>query len=432
MEQRLLALFKEGGDWEKELDKMAGDSELKRNLLSAAGEVVKKEGYLAEAVKIARHYQFDPDPASQDKFHEAILKGDEDVRYIVTVRGMLSWLLLDIVNKLEPEYFNDVLDILEGERIDTPDQKKLRLATGENLYIRQQATFPLELLATNIYAKQFPDGKPFEFDRERVKRIAFRMLDENKNVPRILEALAKVFNRFRRMNRDEAYGVLKTFLFKHDSQEKELNPDYVIHDIIPLLLFFAEFKKEHEPDFDTTLFQELLMRVIRESSPSIKGTLTWFLWKAVEEKESYYDQIKKYIPILLEPPFCGPVVNQFDFLIEKMTVSRPEEAIRLFDLLIAYMKSATAKEIYTDGWGAFLAYFENLLRFALRVAPQRFPGYLSEVSGLFQRGIYVGYLPNIIKLAQEAPAEYREVLAPIIENLKIQSKRINPTVSFDQ
>ena len=125
--EELLELFKKGGKWEDELDNVGGNA---TDIIWATEELVKKEGFISEAIRIAEYYKFYTD--TNDKELEERFDGEmrvgKEVNNIATVRGVLCWLLQAVVVKLEVAYYSDVINLLEGKDTDTPDQKKLRLA----------------------------------------------------------------------------------------------------------------------------------------------------------------------------------------------------------------------------------------------------------------------------------------------------------------
>ena len=298
----------------------------------------------------------------------------KEVNNIATVRGVLCWLLQAVVVKLEVAYYSDVINLLEGKDTDTPDQKKLRLATGDNLYVKEQATIPLEILIANSRAKRNADGSPFDFGEEnriRVEILAFRMLKENKDYKRVLEKLAGIFSRMRYLDEKQSYYVLETFFYdKSNPEKKQLNPPYITQNITALAVHLAEFRSDYDPSFNNASFVSLLKRVIEEGTPEFKRGTIWLLWKTCEEKPEYFKKIEKYIPLILKPPFSPQIISQLDFLLESIIKVYPNESISLFESILTYMEEGFGDQRAIDvGWGIF--YSEKILPGILNIARRK-------------------------------------------------------------
>ncbi len=426
--EELLELFKKGGKWEDELDNVGGNA---TDIIWATEELVKKEGFISEAIRIAEYYKFYTD--TNDKELEERFDGEmrvgKEVNNIATVRGVLCWLLQAVVVKLEVAYYSDVINLLEGKDTDTPDQKKLRLATGDNLYVKEQATIPLEILIANSRAKRNADGSPFDFGEEnriRVEILAFRMLKENKDYKRVLEKLAGIFSRMRYLDEKQSYYVLETFFYdKSNPEKKQLNPPYITQNITALAVHLAEFRSDYDPSFNNASFVSLLKRVIEEGTPEFKRGTIWLLWKTCEEKPEYFKKIEKYIPLILKPPFSPQIISQLDFLLESIIKVYPNESISLFESILTYMEEGFGDQRAIDvGWGIF--YSEKILPGILNIAPEKISGYLGRLYRLWEKGLYIGNPKDIVLIYKNAPEKYQEEIKKVCETIEAGMMARNP------
>jgi hypothetical protein len=137
------SLVRQIGDQKNSLEWLP---ELSREQLVSIGEDFVDQGNSEELHWIVDRLRFDPDPILENApdgkptDHERIKRGDE-IRFIRSVRGRLCWLLMKMVVEPRTDDYGKIFEIVE------------RLATEENLYVRQQATIPLHELGRRRYAK---------------------------------------------------------------------------------------------------------------------------------------------------------------------------------------------------------------------------------------------------------------------------------------
>jgi hypothetical protein len=156
-----------------------------------------------------------------------------------------------------------------------------RYAGQENLYVRLQATVPLQGLAQRRLATQ-QDGTRFMSDglAQRVKALAFKMLRENKAFPAIVESLSIVFSFIRAINAREAHEVIETLCAISESDS--------VDNLAVLLAYFALFRSEHNAElgpFDSAPFKEKLRSTIKAGSPRLRARLTNQFHVMVARKE---------------------------------------------------------------------------------------------------------------------------------------------------
>jgi hypothetical protein len=113
---------------------------LSRTELTSIGEDLLKQGRFDEVHWIVDQLKDDPDPSVENppedpeglyNYHLQVKRG-EDQRILHSVRGRLCWLLQRIVVHPRVEDYERIFGIVET------------FATGENLYVRLQATVPID------------------------------------------------------------------------------------------------------------------------------------------------------------------------------------------------------------------------------------------------------------------------------------------------
>jgi hypothetical protein len=419
LKEELNKLFEEP-DWQEKFPHFYPS--LKIDILWSVIELVNEGKFLPQAVWVAEYFSNDPDPAIEDSPNQDVLKGEE-VKPIFTVRGTVAWLVGVIVGRLNPTYYPRAIDLLE------------RLCNDEAVYVRQMATYPLTSLIANIKATRNHDGTDFKFeqiDKDRVMRLAFSMLESNKNYPRILEVLIRVFDRMRFLAEEEAMYILKNFLYDKDN---EYYPDYVTHNVAPLLIFFAEFRSESFsnfslPPFNPAAFVTLLKDVIKSAPPLLKTTLVWHFWKTIEDNPKTYKNLKKYIPLFFEGEFQEEPLSQYEFLAEKVLVQSPEEAVWIFKQEISYLRRALEKQIGRDDWTIWFHNPEDIIDAVAQHEPESLTEVLTVLRDISQKRGYIGDLTKIFSSFKKAPTELQERLskeiAPLYESLRFHNPGLPP------
>ena len=212
-------------DKERLLDILKGDVKLEESLkfeneldvIWAANDLVKDKNLAPDwrafaGMRIVRLYKNSTNPISEDKYSQEILENKE-VNAIVGIRGSLCWLLQNIIVTLETAYYSEILDLLETWSKDP------------NLYLRQQVTVPLEILATNMWAIKNQDGTPFHFgekNREKTENLFFSILKENREHPRILQYLSRSIDKIRFLSDERERQLIEDFYY---TPQKKQNPD---------------------------------------------------------------------------------------------------------------------------------------------------------------------------------------------------------------
>lgn len=349
-------------------------------------ELVEKREYVDEIFAIAKIYAEDKDPTpTSDSLNEKIEKGEE-VRYLTSVRGTNCWLLAAIAATFRTKYYPEIISILE------------KLAFDPVYYVRIQATVPLSFFAQNIRARQHPDGKPFDFrdeDRKRVADLSFRMLQEHRDLPRVLEGVTNIFNALRAISEGQARQVIESFFYNSKGQ---IQPEYITHQAVPLLLFFAEYRSNLGDGFNGKWFQDFAIKLLKlpeAEAPHLKSTFIWHTWKEIQSDVKNYDKFKKYIPFFFNEEFEIQPLGQYDFLVKEVLKASPADGVALYKQLLEYvLKWAPKYDVRQHAW---LLTTHEIVEEIAKVSPQNLLEILHQVTSIISHGIYVGYLETIYK-----------------------------------
>lgn len=406
LKEQLIKLF-EKKDWQTQFDTFFTGSRM--DILWLMSDFVKEGKYLTEAMWVAEYLVNDPDPAIDNQVNQEILKGEES-NGIVTIRGSLAWLINNILAQLDTDYYPRCINLLE------------KLGNDEVAYVRLQATYPLAGLAQNIRAEKDKEGNDWGFtreDKDRTTRLMFSMLEANRKYPRVMEGLVNVFEKLRFIPEEQAMYVLKSFLYE---KGEIFYPDYVTHNIAPVLIFFAEIRKDHTCEFKNEAFQELLKKVLVSASSRLKTTLVWHLWKTIESDAKMYPRFKPYIPLLFTGEFQDEPLSQYEFLIEKILPISPSDAVGFFKLEIEYLKTALAKRVDREDWTLWFHHPEGIVEAVAEQDPKSLPDVLEVLMRIAQRRGYIGNLTTIFSSYKKAPTELQDELSkrivPMYEALR--------------
>lgn len=408
IKQELIKLFGQN-DWESKIDNFHSYSRI--DIIWIMSDFVKEKQYVKEALQIAKVYVNDPDPKKDDRTNMDLLEGKE-TNYIVTTRGSLCWLINAIVATLDSTYYSEIVDLLE------------KLTKDPVHYVRQQSTYPLAGLMLNIRAIQDNDKKPWGFtqqDKDRVVKLAFDMLSDNKDYPRVIDSLTQVFDKRRFVDDKEAIFILNNLLYQ---KEKSFYPEYVLRDVAPLLIFFAEFAKDHTPTFDNTEIQKLLEEVILSAPVGMKTTVVWHMWKTIEDNVDTYNRFKKYIDLFFKGEFAEESLTQYEFFIEKLMVKYPYDAVNFFLSEVEYIQRGLSKLKPEPGGRMLFFNAQRLVESVAELRSERLYDVLWVIKEIVLRQRYVGNVPEIFSSYKKAPQNLQKELAqkidPMVKEMEIK------------
>ncbi|MCX6788932.1 MAG: hypothetical protein NTZ36_03595 [Candidatus Jorgensenbacteria bacterium] len=395
------------------------DNGVKENLVHYGSDLCQ-QGLVEDAMWIVRMLQNDPnpnptgandidDPKGEHNYHTQAIK-NEDIRNITTVRGHLCWLMSRIIAQNKPEYYTEILNILT------------RYIAEENLYIRIQATYPLTEFVVRKKAVRNQDESPFIWDqteRSVVREIPLKMLRDNAQYPRVLEALLHIFDKFRDLNEAEAEEVLRVLI--------ATDQDDVLHDLAALVPYFAIFRKNDFPDngtFNPDVFVKILKDQIINGKSSMKSSMAWHFWKMLEQNTLPYEEIREYILLFWRNGYDSSVASTFGLIFEQLVRVAPEDAKDLFEKMIVLLK-ARLKDDPEEKHQAWINGTEEVLA-TLVTEPDRLLSLVTKLKDIWMiGGMYIGDIPSIFESYQHVPTKDKERVRSELKTMYDEMKGVN-------
>lgn len=374
-------------------------------------KLVEKREYIDEIFALAKIYLADKDPSPEkDDLNKKIERGEE-IRNIYTVRGNACWLLASLAATFRSEFYPEIISILE------------KLCFDPVYYIRIQATVPLSFFALNIRARQNKDGTVFDFkdeDRERIINLSFQMLRQHRDMPRVLEGVANVFNGLRNINELQAKQVIESFFY---NSKDEIQPNYLTHQGVPLLLFFSEFREEIGKDFNSTWFKEFAFKVLElpeKDAPYVRSTFIWHVWKELQNNNENYLKFKKYISLFLRDDFELQSLGQYEFLVNEVIKISLKDGIDLFYRQLDFIRKWVHKYSIQNHSPWLYDIRDTVEKIAVNF-PDDYLSTLQKITYIISQGMYIGDVYPIFKAYTLIPSKKKiESIKP--EVLKLYQK----------
>lgn len=311
VEKMYLEIVKPELDQAKEAKKLAlkfTNTETRENFIWF-GEKLSKKRNFKDAFYIARFFIDDPNPGLNSEYDKEVISGKYDFT-INTVRGCLAWILYPVISVPGREYLGQAFEITK------------KLCTDESLYVRQMSLLSLESLANNRHTTM-PNSKEWFMDYPTAKGIedfAFTMLRDKSNYHNaIMRHLARVFNRIRTLNEDQAIEVIDTFVKNGDKEttDKKHGDKETLKELDSLIIFLAEFRKgafRNWPKargvilpYNPKPVQDKLKDFLENGSDEHRQSLVWHIVKLPEEPirnngdfDKFFNISMKYLPYALK------------------------------------------------------------------------------------------------------------------------------------
>jgi hypothetical protein len=298
-----------------------------REQLIAFGEDFLKSGEFEGLWWIIQVLKNDPDPSvenskddSEGRLNDHLrTKRGESNRIIHSVRGRLCWLLMQIVAHPCIEEYDRVFELVEN------------FATGENLYVRQQATVPLVELARRRFAK-IEKNTRFMSDglADRIKALGLQMIDENIAYPVVLECVANVMVFIRDLDHDTALRAIKQFLSIYKSE--------AANDISCMMIYFAFFRENRFRDlgpFKSDDIRNLLADRLENGSPQFRAAAADHFKTILDRNEITFDTLLRYLEALVSGNADHVVNHHIYEIAAKQATSNPEGVLGLIKMAVA-------------------------------------------------------------------------------------------------
>ncbi len=368
----------------------------KTEILWSTNDLLKSDEIpLDLAVRVAEHYYKDEDPLPGDRYDTETRTGD-DVRFIASVRATVCWLLLTILGKLDTSYYPRVMAMIEHLCL---------VSTESNTYVRRNAAIPLSSITRNLRAKQNSDGTPFQIDegtKAKAVTLAYQMLKENADLPRVLEYVVSIFDGMRDIREEQAMLVLRTLFYKPDGET--LHPEYLTRGAAPLAIFYAEFRSRAFNDgFDDRPFKVFLKQLIEKSGSSdhdLLATIVWHFWKSIKDDGSTLPILSPYFSLLFEHGITARVSSQLEFLANEVVEDDFESGVPLYNQYLDNLIEIIRRDKQAGKERGYMAEAFNAGQVLIdlqKKKPESVPQLIRKLTQLVYEGVYVGHIDIFAK-----------------------------------
>jgi hypothetical protein len=199
------------------------------------------------------------------------------------VKALLCWPLQMLVAKNRPDFYPEILDILES------------YSKHEDESLRAHVPIPLAELAARRRSTN-DDGTPFMPAEigSRVRALAFAMLPGASGY--VAERLSWVFEYIRDVSDVEAWDIVSTLAAGVD-RERET--------IATLMIFHAIYRERHFAElgpFDSQRLKQLLHETLRQGRDDLRSTLVWSIWKELKDGMRF-DEVLAFLSSVPDGPF---------------------------------------------------------------------------------------------------------------------------------
>lgn len=294
-----------------------------REQLVAFGEAFLESGETEKAQWVIDNLQNDPDPSVENSaddptgrfnLHHRTKEGERN-HLIQSVRGRLCWLLMRLVARPSVGEYERVFETVE------------KYATGENLYVRVQATFPLLELAKRRFTKTDDGARLMSVQlAERIRALALRMADENVAYPSVLESVAHVLRYIPDLGDSVALKTIKQLL---TIERSEGAPH--ISAITIYFAFFRENQFKHLEPFKSEPIRGVLKERLAGGSGQFRGTAADHFKADLRRNQIEFDALVPYLEAMLDGPFDSVVNHHFYEIAAAQAAAHPNAVGRLVE-----------------------------------------------------------------------------------------------------
>jgi len=225
------------------------------------------------------------------------------------IKALLCWPLQLLVVKNRPEFYPEILDILEDYSKD------------ENESPRAHVPIPLAELAARRRSTN-DNGTPFmpaEIGR-RVRALAFEMLPGASGY--VAERLSWVFDYIRDVSEVEAWDIVSILAAGVDRERES---------IATLMIFHAIYRERHFAElgpFNSQRLKHFLLETLRQGQDDLRGTLVWSIWKGLKDG-IVLDEVLVCLSSVIDGPFERTAFSHLYRIIGEQLEAAPVEACDL-------------------------------------------------------------------------------------------------------
>jgi len=386
----------------EEPHKLIPDSFAREEVIHLSDWLIDQKQY-KDIIWIIDKFLDDPDPEEPEKYsgdpkfnyHQQIADG-EDPHIITTVLGHLAWVVQKLaVNK---SYIAQALDYTK------------KLLSHKNLYVKLQAIIPLIEISAR---RQWLDGwgkRPREGQYKEFHKIVFDLIDlvkENPNYKAIAKWLCHVFAYYKDLSTSEAEQVLDALKITDEAAG--------------LFVYFGIFRQRHyknqDIEYNGQRLEKKLKQIIKNSKEDhqrLRASITWHLWKILDENRNEFETIQPYIDLLLEQPYQRDVYDDIERIISGWIKDRPDICIQWYKQMLSkvsdFAEHTGKLQLQAGLW---LIYTEEIVETIARYSQNELLEIMGKLVSLWEKGVFIGSPKRLFE-------SYKLVSA---ENQRIETKK---------
>jgi len=346
-----------------------------------------EKGRFDDVIWIIDKFIDDPDPEEPEKYsgdpklnyHQQIING-EDPNIITTVLGHLAW----VVQKLA----------VRKEHISKALKYTKKLLSHKNLYVKLQAIIPLIEISAR---RQWLEGwgkRPREGQYKEFHKTVFDLINlvkENPNYKAIAKWLCHVFVYYKDLSTKEAEQVLDALKITDEAAG--------------LFVYFGIFRQRHYKDQNIKyngqkLEKKLkdLLKNSKEDYQQLRASITWHLWKVLEENKNEFETIKPYIDLILEQPYQRDIYDDIEKIISGWIKDRPDICIQWYKQMLSKVSDFAeyTENLQLQG-GLWLMYTEEIVKTIATCNPNELLGIMEKLVYLCEKGVYIGSVKRLFE-----------------------------------
>jgi len=350
------------------------------------GEWLIKQKMLQDAMWLIDRFINDPDPPEPNghgspDYHDKIARG-EDPMVITTVLGSVAWAVHELA--LQKDGCSAALAYVR------------KLLSHKNLYVKQQAIFPLVEIAAR---RQWLDGygrRPYDGTYKEFQETVFSLVslvEDNPNYKAIARLLCAIFSSYKDLSTEEVMRVL--------------NALQVVEESASLFIYFGVFRQKHfkgqNIPFDGEIPRRKLIDIIEMKDEDYEGLqikMIWLIWRTLNQNRSTFRMLKPYVDLFLNQPHSYRMVfyHYIEFIVKDWIQEKPDICINWYESMLKRIRTKiSASDKPKIGSGFFLHHTVDIVDMVAKQRPDRLEMILKLILNLLKRGVYVGNLEQLLE-----------------------------------
>lgn len=355
------------------------DNSFVREEMVRLGIWLAEKERLDDSIWIINKFINDPDPQEPEKYsgdpkfnyHKQIVNG-EDPHIITTVLGHLAWVIQKLA--VRKKYIVKALDYTK------------KLLSHKNLYVKLQAIIPLIEIAGR---RQWLEGwgkRPREGEYREFHKIVFGLIalvQKNPNYKAIAKWLCRVFAYYKDLSTREAEQVLDALKITEESAG--------------LFVYFGIFRQRHYKDqnvkFDSRRLEKKLKEIIKnqkEDYGRLRASITWHLWKILDENRNEFETIKPYIDLILEQPYQRDIYDDIERVINNWIKDKPDICIMWYKQMLSKISEFVEKTKLKQSQRVWLMHTDKIIEALARYNLKELLEVMEKLVFLWKKGVFVG------------------------------------------